>query len=654
MYQVSIFNGAEETIIHYPTTENGSPHLLKDELQLKLGKVHNLNFTIPITNDGYDKVFDFITLVKVTNTINEDIIFEGRVFTSVENMSAGGEFYKEVIAESELSYLNDSITRAWNIDNMGVLNFITKVINNHNAHTTADKQFAVGRIQVVGNITCTTKFENSLNSLIDKMVNTLEVGYLIVRKEDGIRYLDYLPQVVGVSANIDLGINMKDICFSKDVTSVATILVPTGKDNLTIESVNGGKDYLEDIAAVAEFGAIEQPLELSEITDANILKATGQAKLNNISKAIYKLSTNVLDLNVLGLDPNSYHIGTDTTITNSAIKFLQTFTILEKNIDLLNPQNSTLTLNNKFETATDRQISLERVSKYVEKILTSDKQLNTFYLDGYINTLKNQVVASGAYANAQVIEDKGILLENTDINSVDYGALYLGPGIFAIAKEKTNGTWDYRTFGTGKGFTADLMIAGTLDAGIVNVINLIADNIVSGTINANIINLINLNASNINVGTLNGSIVNVTNLNASNMNVGTLNGNNVNIDNLTANNIHAGTLTVDAQWGGSKGTVSANSNGLSNNYGGSTNAYKSLIAVGTGTINITDGTISMSLPSVFAGKSYSVIVAARSAVGTSGFTLWTNPSSWSGGTFSIVGGMGNGTDSIAFSWVAVA
>lgn len=77
-------------------------------------------------------------------------------------------------------------------------------------------------------------------------------------------------------------------------------------------------------------------------------------------------------------------------------------------------------------------------------------------------------MASGAYHHSQVIEDKGLLFENTDETSNDFGAMYIGPGIFSIASDKkADGSWDWTTFGTGKGFIATLINAGILNADLI-------------------------------------------------------------------------------------------------------------------------------------------------------------------------------------------
>lgn len=465
MYKILITNGNTDKYIHYPYPDKNAPHLLKAELQQILGQVHNLSFTIPYNNQGYNDIYDLVTKVKVINIKTNFVEFEGRVYTSKVIMSSSGEFYKEVVAESELAYLNDTRVRVWDLQGLGVGEFITQVINNHNAHTTADKQFAIGNIEVIGNITTKTNFENSLNILIDKMVNALGVGYLIVRKQDEVRYLDYLPQLSSTSPSIVLAKNMKDISFTKDLSNIATRLIPVGKDGLTIASLNNGLDYLEDIA-VNTYGVIEQTIEFPDVEDPTQLKQLGQEKLSTLSTPVYKMDTNVLDLSTIGVDSSTFIVGTDTNIINEAINFNENFTIIEKDVDLIQPQNCKITLNDKFESLTDRQISLQRVAQYVEKILTADKQVNTFYLDGYINLLQNNMKAMADTAEKQ--QALCILFEDRVIGSLTYGATALGTkGIMISDTLDASGNWIFRTFGTGKGFTADLIVAGILLGGKV-------------------------------------------------------------------------------------------------------------------------------------------------------------------------------------------
>ncbi|HHX23485.1 MAG TPA: hypothetical protein GX723_05675, partial [Thermoanaerobacterales bacterium] len=73
--------------------------------------------------------------------------------------------------------------------------------------------------------------------------------------------------------------------------------------------------------------------------------------------------------------------------------------------------------------------------------------------------------ASGSYSNAVVNDKAGILFENTNQSSPDYGAMYIGPGIFAIASEKNaDNSWNWKTFGTGQGFYGSELVAESVTA----------------------------------------------------------------------------------------------------------------------------------------------------------------------------------------------
>lgn len=465
MYQVSLFNAGVETITHYPLPDSTIPHLLKAQLSEKAGATNSFNFTITINNAGYNQIFDLITKIVITDISKDEMIFEGRIYNSIENMSSSGEFYKDVVCESELAYLNDSITRIWTIENMSVADFVTKIIQNHNEQTLEDMHFTAGNINVEGTINCTTEYENSLNCLINKVINVLGKGYLVVRKENGVRYLDYLTAFSGTSDDIIIAKNMKDLQFTKDVTNIATRIIPIGKDSLTVASVNDGLDYIDSTEGINSYGIITQVVKLDTIEDPTELLAKGQETLANMIKPIFKLATNTLDLSLLGIDHNGFNVGTDTNISCSVINFAETFNIIQKDTDLLSPQNCKITLNDKIGTLTSRQLAMQRAASAVNKILTSDNQVNTFYLSGYIDLLKNNMKAMADTAEKQ--NTKCILFEDKQEGSSTFGAMALGTKGFMIADTIVNSDWDWKTFGTGKGFVADLIVAGKILGGCV-------------------------------------------------------------------------------------------------------------------------------------------------------------------------------------------
>lgn len=469
MYKISIFNGGIETVIHYPDTNDLTPHVLSAPYLYKLSQSANVTIQIPYGNPGFGNIFPYKTLITITDLRDGEIVFEGRAVYPRNTMSQDGMHYAEWIFEDDLSYLNDTNVRAWILNDIPVMNFLQQVINNHNYLCDAEKQFTLGNIEITGNVTYNTNFETSLGVIMDQLVNKLG-GDIQVRKQDGVRYLDYVNSVgITNTTVIALSKNMLDMILEQDdTTQFATRIVPVGKDNLSIASVNGNVDYVQDANAVSEFGIIEKVVQYNDITDATQLLVKAMQDLPTYTQVLNKFEATAADLNKLNINIESFGLGDDVPVTNPLFGMQQEmYRIIEISGDFLQPQSPKLTFANRIGRMTVRMQQIQIVSNVIQGLLSSNNQLSTFFLDGTINSLQNKIVASGAYQHAQVLENGGSLYENTDPTSPDYGALYLGPGIMAIANSKIDDAWNFRTFGTGSGFVADMITTGILNANLI-------------------------------------------------------------------------------------------------------------------------------------------------------------------------------------------
>ncbi|WP_308655203.1 phage tail spike protein [uncultured Anaerococcus sp.] len=95
---------------------------------------------------------------------------------------------------------------------------------------------------------------------------------------------------------------------------------------------------------------------------------------------------------------------------------------------------------------------------FVDKV-TEELTNAMFNRDGYNYELKagnKYNLPAGYYSFDREIDDN------------PQRVIYVGAGTLAIAdSKKSNGDWNFRTFGTGQGFTADLLVAGTILGGKV-------------------------------------------------------------------------------------------------------------------------------------------------------------------------------------------
>lgn len=101
-------------------------------------------------------------------------------------------------------------------------------------------------------------------------------------------------------------------------------------------------------------------------------------------------------------------------------------------------------------------------------------------IQGLIDGVKAQMRAQSSAARKSNV--RAVLFEDLDEQSSTYGALCLGTMGFQIANKRTvdGREWEWKTFGTGQGFVADLIVAGTMFADRIRGGELMSENYIEG------------------------------------------------------------------------------------------------------------------------------------------------------------------------------
>lgn len=361
MYQLSVYNNNVQTVAHYPSANQDDPHINKLPLKEGLSVVDTLSFTLYPNNQGYDKVFELTTKVKVLDLRDNTIRFTGRVLDVNEKMDTGGQIYKDVTCEGALSFLNDTKQRGSSYYGNTIASFLTQILGNHNSKVEAGKQIQVGNIDFVSSVTHTCNFETTLAEIISAKETV--GGDIRIREVNNVLYLDWMKSFDPNIVEISLGINMKDMVKGKDVTSLGTRIIPLGANNLTIESVNGGLDYVDDTNAKNAYGVIEKTIEYHDIKDANELRNTCLTDLPKYTQPSYILKSNALDLSFLSNNKiEQFVLGKKLNIVNKYMGVNDVYAIVELDMDLLTPYNPTLTISNKPITLTNTINDLRKSS----------------------------------------------------------------------------------------------------------------------------------------------------------------------------------------------------------------------------------------------------------------------------------------------------
>ena len=377
MYQVTIKNVNEEIIINALSTDIKAPRLLSGSIKHGINTIDNFTFKIATNNIGYNKLNALTTLVEVLNIKNNNLEFKGRVLLPVESMDSNGIFLKNVTCESELGYLMDSSTVYGDYHNISVRDFLKVIIDNHNSQVDEEKKFEIGNVTVVDNNDSLYRYlgyVKTFEAIKDKLIDRLG-GELQIRYENGIRYLDYLESIGEVkSTEIRLAKNLQSIELEKDPTSIISRLLPLGnkledsEERLTIESVNNGNKYIDDIEAIEEFGVIVDSVTWDDVTQVSNLLKKGQEYLKENNRIKKKYKVTALDLSTIGLDFDSFEVGNSHPVINPLMNINENLRIIEKTIDIYNPQSSTLGIGDKLEDIKDYQLNNIATAKEVKTV----------------------------------------------------------------------------------------------------------------------------------------------------------------------------------------------------------------------------------------------------------------------------------------------
>lgn len=426
--------------------------------------------------------FNDINLLKSEIVIfqNESEIWRGRPIRMDE------DFYKNITVEceGELAYLNDIIQPPKMYQNYTPDSFLNALIKEYNKRCDVNRRFTVGRVTITdknNSILRYTNWENTLTCINDKLINQFG-GYLKIRHEDGIRYLDYLQEIEETNDQIiRFGANIVDFSTNFDVTDIATAIIPLGarqdkKDiealekYLTIESVNNGKNYLVNQKAVDSYGWIEKTVHWDDVTIAKNLKEKGTKYLTDYQFDTMNLELTAVDMSNLETDYESIKLLQNVRVISEPHGLDKMFPVTKLDITLNNPANDTFTLgldvsknltsktstlNNEIKSKLNDTPSISSVKQ--EAVNTATQLIQSGVDGGYVKTSTSEILIMD-----KPDKDKAKKVWRFNQNGIGY------------SKSGYNGTYgtamtmngqivaDYITTGT---MSADRIKGGTLTVG---------------------------------------------------------------------------------------------------------------------------------------------------------------------------------------------
>lgn len=368
---------ADDTLIYDSTLEDYK--IGKGQITKEADKSGSFVFSVYPDHFYYSQFVQMKTVVSVRKSGR--FVFRGRILDdAVDYWNA-----KTITCEGELGFLRDSVARPFSFQGTPA-DLFAKFIAEHNAQVDEFKQFKVGTVTVVDDNEYINRSAADYGTMLDTMQNALPGSALgghfyITHGDDGtdpiptLHYVADFPKTA--SQGIEFGVNLKD--YTKKVSSadLATCIIPLGVSNgsdgerLTIEEVNGGKDYIYDANAVALYGWIVKTVVWDDVTLANHLLTKGRAWLQNVVNQTATIELTAIDMHLLDRSIESYNVCEYVHATSRPHGFDAVMLCSKQTMDLLKPENDTVTLGYSTDTMTGANVKLGASVSSMGKTMSS-------------------------------------------------------------------------------------------------------------------------------------------------------------------------------------------------------------------------------------------------------------------------------------------
>lgn len=410
---------ADGNPIYAPNIVNQGYAISNPKMTIELNKAGSLDFIIPPTNPMYGSLQKLKSII----TIEQDgvEIWRGRV------LNDEADFYKNktIFCEGELAFLNDGVVPPYDYSTgTTVETYFDFLVGCYSSKCSDYRKILAGTVSdSLKNIEISVKSEEYtvvLTELTSKLIGAIG-GYLKIRRENGISYLDYVDSFSQVSSQvIQFGKNLIDLEEYIDASEVYTYMIPLGKKNedgsrIDITSVNNNVNYIYSETGESLFGKIFRPIVWEDIEDPQTLKEQAEMLLEQAIEMAITITISAVDMHLLDVDTDAIDISEFIPVVSVPHGINSNFLCSKIVLNLMDPSQTEYTLGLVFSALTDKQVSSLKMSSdaYTVSQETADAY-NAFQAEAY----KNYV------STATFTAFKGETEERLDTLEGDLGTVY--------------------------------------------------------------------------------------------------------------------------------------------------------------------------------------------------------------------------------------
>lgn len=437
--------------------------LVNPKVKLEVNTVGEGSFTIYKNHPNYSNLKKLKSVFEVTD--DNGVIFRGRATGDTTDFDHG----MFVDLEGAMAYFNDSIVRSFNYPddflndgnyiaaaNSGnvVAFFLGWLIDNHNGQVQDFQKMKLGNVTVTDPNNylsrSSSEYASTWEVLKAKLFDSALGGYLCIRYEDDGNYIDYLSEFTDTnSQEIAFGENLLDLKRESEASETYSAIIPIGVIGLTIEGI-ADRNVTDDIVkrgdtlyskkAVEEYGWIYAPVTETtweDVTDDANLLTKGAEWLANRGSLLHAMEATAVDLHFTDDQVESLRIYKNVNVHSDPHGVAESLPLAKLEIDLLNPQNTKITVGKTLLALTDRTALLqEEAKKKYSKLSKNDDEIRLEVQDlsegiGHMLILdKNGMIVTNAEGEQVTIsggqvDAKTIKAEDLDASKIKAGDLNL-------------------------------------------------------------------------------------------------------------------------------------------------------------------------------------------------------------------------------------
>lgn len=316
----------------------------------ELGGIGELTFSVPSTYkhlelEGYIQVendHEYVIKEIVTHGTNRDIVC--------------------------MLNIEEILGMAWSkfISRDNTLMKCAELVLNGTGWRAVDKSSCNVKRNLYGTVT------NSYN-LLQMMCTVYNVEFIFDTYNKVVTFVDKVGKDAGVYFMKD--INLKQLNVDTHTHKYITRVIPVGKDGLTIESVNGGKNYLENKTYTTK--NIYGIWQSDKHDNPKALMDDARRFLDEMAIPYETYEVVVDDLYALkGYEEFEYGLGDIVTIIDGDTETRVQQRIIQRTYNLLEPDKDTIHIANKDATFEDYYKRLQTIADMTQSVIGSDGTIN--------------------------------------------------------------------------------------------------------------------------------------------------------------------------------------------------------------------------------------------------------------------------------------